>query len=192
MPLNEFFNALDSVRTGLPSLLIFICFVISAVKLRGSDSAEAQDRNRKATTTIMIFTFIFLLCNFPFFATITFFTIERSFGQDYPGYFFGSSAFMSLHSWVLAKVGFVVLNATLNPVMYFLRMQNLRNWVRRRDMQSFMSESFRRASTTSLGHALSSLSASTFKEREENSGVMVLNPTVVEETTFTSTYSEGI
>ena len=189
------FSILFSLQAGISTIAVFISFVISAVYLRGSVNAEAQDRNRKATTTITIFTFIFIVCNFPVFVVEVLYIIEKLLGQKSPGYFFSSSTFMALHSWVLAKVGFVVLNATLNPVMYFLRMQNLRNWVRgRNNIPSSTSESCttlnQRTITSILIHARNSaLSTLTPAPYKKNSEVIDQNPTGVEETNFSS---EGI
>ena len=127
---NNLHNFFSSMQMGIPPLIIFISFVVSTLQLRRSMNAAAQERNRKASTTITIFTFIFLVCNFPCFVLLVLFTIQKVLKQAYPGYFFSINMFMSLHSWSVAKVGFVVLNASVNPIMYVFRMQRLRMWVR--------------------------------------------------------------
>ena len=149
---NKMLNIFSSMQTGIPSLIIFLSFVISALNLRrASVNAEGQQRNTKATVTITIFTFIFIMCNTPFFVLMVLLIMEQYFSQaySYPGYFFKSCNWMSLHSWVTAKIGCVVLNATLNPLMYVFRMQKLKSWVCRSKLnRSFRSISDRRNRTS--------------------------------------------
>ena len=46
----------------------------------------------------------------------------------YPGPLFKDS-FMFWYSWILGKIYFTVLNAVLNPVLYYWRIREFRNWV---------------------------------------------------------------
>ena len=116
------------VQVGVPSLLIFISFIISVQKLsQPALSAASQEHNKKASVTVSMFTGLFLVCNLPIFVNIALYVITIAF-YTYPGPIY-SSSFMLWYSWPLTDVFSVVLNATLNPVLYYWCMKGFRDWV---------------------------------------------------------------
>ena len=79
--------------------------------------------------TVTIFTGLFLVCNMPYFMYIVLYALDEALSNyDYPGPLFQNS-FMYWYSWTISRVLFTVLNATLNPVVYYYRVPGLRGWV---------------------------------------------------------------
>ena len=117
-----------SISIGIPPIITLISFIISVSKLIRSNSAlRMSKRNRQATTTLTAFTGLFLICNAPFFVNNAVYMAGFLMDSEYPQPFY-MSTFMFFYSWVLAEVVSVVVNATLNPVLYFFRIQGLRRW----------------------------------------------------------------
>ena len=121
-----------TVCMGVPTLIVFGACVVSIWKLQnGNMTNETQNRKRKSSITIIYFTVIFLLCNFTTFLNSTLFTAaELFYGSYYPGPIYRNS-FMFFYSWLLSEIFCTVLNASLNPVLYFYRMREMRAWVKR-------------------------------------------------------------
>ena len=112
---------------GIPPIVTLISFTISVNKLaRKSSVSHMSDRNRQASVTLASFTGLFLICNAPCFANNVVYMVG-SFLGIYPRPFY-MSTFMFFYSWVLAEVVSVVVNAALNPVLYYFRIQALRRW----------------------------------------------------------------
>ena len=112
---------------GIPPIVTLISFTISVNKLaRKSSVSHMSDRNRQASVTLASFTGLFLICNAPCFANNVVYMVG-SFLGIYPRPFY-MSTFMFFYSWVLAEVVSVVVNAALNPVLYYFRVQALRQW----------------------------------------------------------------
>ena len=116
------------IRVGAPSAISFISFCICLLKLSNSGLSQTRSTNRRASTTITIFTGIFLLCNLPFFVSDILYIITLH-GYTYPGPFYNNT-FMYWYSWIVFKVVSVVLNSTLNPILYFCRMSRFRAWIK--------------------------------------------------------------
>ena len=114
---------------GLPSIIIFVSFILSAVKLYRQQVPPSKRLAHKASTTIAIFTAIFLFCNIPFFGNTVAFVLSKFVYQSFPGPFF-SPPLMYSYSWVVSKVLFVVINATCNPIVYFTRMSGFATWTK--------------------------------------------------------------
>ena len=81
-----------------------------------------------ASITVVIFTAVVLMCSLPMFVNVVLGGITGLF-YSFPGPYF-SEFYMAYYSWVVAKVVCVVLNASLNPVIYFFRMKDFNSWVR--------------------------------------------------------------
>ena len=117
-----------ALSLGIPPIITFISFVISVNKLIHSGRAlRMSKRNRQASITLTAFTGLFLICNAPYFVNNTFYMAVYLMDSEYPQPFY-TSTFMFFYSWVLAEVISVVVNATLNPVLYACRMKELRTW----------------------------------------------------------------
>ena len=81
-----------------------------------------------ASVTVVIFTAVVLICSIPMFVNVLLGGITGML-YTFPGPFF-SEFYMAYYSWMVAKVVCVVLNASLNPVIYFFRMKDFNSWAR--------------------------------------------------------------
>ena len=144
----KFEHAINLILVGFPPIITFATFLISILKLhqsarvsaarqlscmsassKRSSTPEAQELGRyRASKTIAIFTGIFLVCNVPLFVNLMHNMTTRFFGVEYPGIYF-STRFMFWYSWHIAKMESVVVNAALNPILYYTRMARFRAWV---------------------------------------------------------------
>ena len=125
------------ISTGIPPICVFVSFVASVFKLRtganessiGSDGENVSNRNnRNASLAIMYFAATFLLCNSFTFVNTALFTWVYVVKDDYPGPIY-SHIFMFFYSWPISEVFCTVLNAALNPLLYFWRMREFRSRV---------------------------------------------------------------
>ena len=131
----KFEHAVNLIMVGLPPILTFISFLVSIIRLTadrkkvgpGAKAKESQKWKYRASVTIVLFTTLFLVCNLPLFINMLHNMTTRFFGVDYPGVYFGTR-FMYWYSWHVAKMESVVVNAALNPVLYFWRMNKFRDW----------------------------------------------------------------
>jgi len=122
-------NILQGIEIGVPPFVCFISFLVCMIKLASSTPIESSgQQNKEAAVTVTMFTGIFLICNLPLFVNMVFVTITNVF-YTYPGPLF-SSKFMYWYSWPIFKYLFTVLNATLNPVLYYYRMAGMRRWTK--------------------------------------------------------------
>ena len=124
-----FSNVINTVNIGVPSIVIFFSFLLSVKKLFRQRIPPSKQLAHRASVTIAIFTAVFMVCNIPLLGNTILFIISRRL-YSYPGHIF-SSNFMYSYSWVTSKVLFVVINATLNPVVYFARMSGFSTWTAR-------------------------------------------------------------
>lgn len=123
-------KSLVTMQLGLPAVATFFSFLITtSVLSRPSINRACRQRNRRASTTVAIFTGVFLTCNLPFFVLMILNTVTRIAGFQYPHPYF-SSLFMSHYSWLIGKIHLTVLNSVLNPVVYYYRMSSFRGWLR--------------------------------------------------------------
>jgi len=115
---------------GVPPIVCVISFVVCVVKLAQSTvSTRSKDNNTRAAATVAIFTALFLTCNLPYCINTILYTVTLASDNMFPGPIF-SSVYMYWYSWPVSKVVCVVLNATLNPVLYYFRMSKFSAWVR--------------------------------------------------------------
>ena len=117
-----------SFTIGIPPIITFITFVLFICKLFKKNQVSKMDKKKyRAAVTITIFTALFLVCNLPCLsANILWFlklTDLKTSGEIY------GSTFMFFYSWLIADIVCLVLNAALNPVLYFCRMRPVREWV---------------------------------------------------------------
>ena len=81
----------------------------------------------------MIFTGLFLACNLPYFLNKLLDPVSSMLSENnaYPGPLF-SNTFMFWYSWPISKIVCTVLNAALNPVLYYYRISGLKEWLTHR------------------------------------------------------------
>ena len=132
---------LEATNILLISVLTFVSFLVTVMKLRSASKINRTPSLRvekpkhttrksffKASMTVVIFTAIFLVCNLPMFVNVLLASITTLY-FSFPGPIF-SVFYMNYYSWVVSKVVCVVLNASLNPVIYFFRMKDFNSWAR--------------------------------------------------------------
>ena len=118
-----------ALSLGIPPIIVLISFIISVFKLSNRHSAPHMSaRHRQASNTLVMFSALFLVCNAPYFIYNTVYMVSFYLSLNYLRPFYIQSTFMFFYSWILAEVISVVVNATLNPVLYFFRIRGLRTW----------------------------------------------------------------
>ena len=121
--------AFVSTIVGIPPIVCFVSFVVCAANLVQSRvSAASAERNIRAATTVAIFTGLFLACNLPYFVNSILYTITLASPHSYPGPLF-SGIYMYWYSWQVCKIACVLLNAVLNPVLYYWKIPEFADWV---------------------------------------------------------------
>ena len=137
----KFEHAINLVLVGVPPILTFINLLLSVSSLFAAESRRSRMKSPKTKTriaeawkyeasiTIVMFTSLFLLCNIPLFINLLHNMTTTFFGVEYPGVYF-STRFMFWYSWHIAKMESVVVNAALNPLLYYSRMKSFRTWSR--------------------------------------------------------------
>ena len=122
-------HLINLVEVGVPPIITALSFLLSLVMLYSPSPVALHGARQRASRTIAIFTGLFLLCNLPFFLLLCYNTWTKFFpGGSYPGPIL-SPPLMFWYAWNVAKVGAVVLNAALNPLLYYYRMVRFRSWV---------------------------------------------------------------
>lgn len=123
-------HSLQIVQIAIPSVIITTSFMLSVKGLLGrpNPSMGGKSVRQKVSVTITIFTAMFLLWNLPLFVLMSLHLLTELLPGDYPQPLF-TSTFMGSYLMVVAKVLFVVLNATCNPVLYLCRMRDFSKWV---------------------------------------------------------------
>ncbi|XP_063691518.1 mas-related G-protein coupled receptor member A7-like [Bolinopsis microptera] len=129
-------KTLTTLELGLPSIITFFSFLVCAVKLaKHCPDFIQKRRNRRASVTVAVFTGLFLFCNLPFFTLMVLNILTRALNYKYPEPFF-KGAFMSQYSWLIAKIVLTVMNAALNPVVYYHRITEYRVWLLNQGLSS--------------------------------------------------------
>ena len=122
-----------SLEYGLPPIITFFTFVVCIIKLQTrSGSANSTRYQNTAAVTVTIFTALFLVCNCPLFILII---LTASYVLTHFGYYsveagVFSNIFMSWYSWPISRLGLTVVNASLNPLVYYWRMPGFRKWIK--------------------------------------------------------------
>ena len=117
------------LETGIPPIIVFLCFLLSTCKLMGVKSPSGDQKNQhQAAVTITIFCAVFLICFLPQFVLIFIYsTLSIVEGDEFTlgsGPF--SGYFMRWYSWLLFRPVINSLNAALDPLIYYLRMKKFR------------------------------------------------------------------
>jgi hypothetical protein len=131
-PLSYINQLIISICIGIPPIITTISFTMFSYKLlRRNHVSKMNKRKQQAAVTMAMFTALFLTCNLPCLANnVTWFVNKLLYGT-YPGPIY-QHPFLAYYSWLISDIISTVLNATLNPILYFLRIESLRLWVRAR------------------------------------------------------------
>ena len=119
-----------SICIGVPPILIAVAFILTIMKLR-KEQNNVQSASKKkmiqASVTISYFTAVFLACNLITFASSLLYLVTVEILNDRNLYY--TNEFMSFYWWFLSSLFCMVLNAALNPILYFWRMKELRLFI---------------------------------------------------------------
>ena len=127
--IDTLYQANYSVCVAVPPIIVFLSILVSVTKLCKEHVTNASERrNRRVSVTMAYFAAIFLFCNFPTFVNSVLFTFTMARYKTYPGPIYTDN-FMFFYSWLLTEIFCTVLNASLNPLLYFWRMRSMRLWV---------------------------------------------------------------
>jgi hypothetical protein len=129
-----------SIEIGVPPALTLLSFLASTITLLSKSMVTpTKAHHRRAVITITIFTGVFLLCYLPLFTLCALYVFlstiyKGDFGLD-SGPF--SNYFMFWYSWPIARCFLNTLNATLDVLIYWVRMKNLRDWSTKRKARTY-------------------------------------------------------
>ena len=124
-----FLFVLFQVEVILPSILIFISLVMSSVSLivgRRNITTENEREARHASITITLVIVVFLLCNMPTFVYQLLLNFQPSLLEAKKH----NEMFKKYGNLILLYVPYI-LNAALNPLVYWLRMSPFREQCRK-------------------------------------------------------------
>ena len=111
---------------GIPPILTTASFLVFIAKLFRKNLASKKDRKKRhAAVTVTIFTALFLVCNLP--SLLNNITLILKLSHSYPAEL-NKNIFISFYSWLVGDIVCLVLNASLNPILYFYRMRPVREW----------------------------------------------------------------
>ena len=125
---------LQAVTLFVPSLIIFVCFIVGIRILLNKPTISGENRKgfRRVSITISIFTAVFLFYNTPCFIK-QIWTLAEAFGLNSPYDIFsnveGGISYLS-YVELLTMILPMFLNAVTNPLLYILRMREYQNWIR--------------------------------------------------------------
>ena len=129
-PFSYICQLIEAICVSLPPIVTSVSFTVFAYKLLRKDHVSRMNRRKhQAAVTMAMFTALFLTCNLPCLMNyFLWFLNSLIYNNAYPGPIY-SSPFMAYYSWLISNIVCTVLNASLNPVLYFCRMEHVRFWV---------------------------------------------------------------
>ena len=124
--------SLKAVTLGIPAITIFISFLVSVYTLNKSSCAVnpecANHYRHKATITVLLFTFIYMLCNLPYFLNMVHWIYKILFRQSNQEV----TVFMDYYSWIISELMGLLINAVANTFLYWIKITSFQSWVKRR------------------------------------------------------------
>ena len=122
----------DSLFLALPIVPIAICCIVSCHQVYFSQQNKISKSRLKssATITIILYTVTYIIFNMPNFINYVLWNIT-SIMYAWPGPLY-SSTFMQYYSWNISGELCLVMNSTVNPLIYLFRIQRYRQWIRER------------------------------------------------------------
>ena len=118
---------------GIPPIIVFFTSLISIIKLQTQGSINAsRQNNRHSSVTMIYFSAIYLVCNIINFSNNTLLiygSMTRGGELINSRSIYIKSRFLFFYSWILSEIFCPVLNASLNPILYFCRMKEMRLWL---------------------------------------------------------------
>ena len=114
----------------VPFLVILISFIVSVTTLL-TRSSYKRTRDKKfwqVSITITLFSAVFMVCNVPVMAHNVFQALALHF-ENIITFAIMKNSFFYWYRFVMSFVFCTVLNSTMNPVLYLLRMPQYRKWL---------------------------------------------------------------
>ena len=123
-------------QLALPILPVTLCFILSLVLLLGPKYRTSQCNNfnspqDKAAVTVVIITVVFIVFNIPMLINNIFYIHGLTTKQNATFTDIYDSVWTFYYSWPLAYIVSVAINSTVNPIIYYFRMQNFKKFVNR-------------------------------------------------------------
>ena len=137
---NSFFQC---ILLGLPMIPILVSFGASLCKLKKTSGGPNfnRDAQKHATVTIIIVTVVYICCNVPVFVNyITYSAVlikdltstihdPSDYYHYYQQYSENKDIFWAWYIWSLTYVICAVINAAINPIIFFWRMKPFRKFI---------------------------------------------------------------
>ena len=160
------YTAFNTILLAMPIIPICISCLWSIIRLYRTNKAVETNRkisvnlprkhsialgrtkSQRATWTVIIVTIVYIVCNIPVFLNYSLYTYWSAKHTDYISVY--HTQFLYWYSWNISLVFAVVLNATINPVIYVLRMNEFRSFVTSRCV-SLKSESSETNNSRDIG-----------------------------------------
>ena len=121
-------NWKHNLEVIVPSLIIFISFLIALGRLQTLPKATSSDiKIHRASVTMTIATAIFLTLNLPFFMILSALIYDDNTNSS--DKILKKFPVVTAHMWPISKVVLVALNASVNPVLYICRISRFRRWL---------------------------------------------------------------
>ena len=122
------------IELGLPIVPIIVSAVITTVYLAKARARSAKVRSsvklhNKATKTVVLVTVTYMVCNVPCFINFVYFLYGLGQGEILPFRDRYKTTFLRWYVWNLTYVFSVALNASLNPVVYLVRIKQFRIFI---------------------------------------------------------------
>ena len=124
------YNIHYNICTGVPPIIITVAFTVTITKLiMGQKDLQSLSRknNFQASVTISYFTAVFLACNLAAFTNGVLYLVTVRILNNTT--LLKSAEFMRFYWWFMSSLFCMVLNAALNPILYFWRMKELKQFV---------------------------------------------------------------
>ena len=118
------------VLLGVIPIVVFLAAAVAIfnIKTRNQVHNDSQKKCRQASMTIICFAVVFLACNFLTCLNVAVVSFSHISDKGYVYYY--KSSFMFFYSWQLSGIFCVVLNASLNPILYIYRIKEIRIWMK--------------------------------------------------------------
>lgn len=126
----KFLSIACAIQMALPILPIFVCCVLSIVKLRSMSQLNSASTKRQqgATLTVILFTLIYIIYNIPIFVNYAHF-MECWLRDDLSYLEQFNTPALYWYSWNCTFIICIALNSTSNPFLYFCRMSTFKRYV---------------------------------------------------------------
>ena len=137
------FYTMDTIVLACPIIPITICCIISVYKIRATqktthgltettsqNEAAVKKTGKQLTMAVILLTILYIASNFPLFITYIVYLITL-FHFTYPGPIY-SLNWMYFYSWNITALLTTGLNASANPVVYWIAFERFRQWIKGR------------------------------------------------------------